>query len=58
MATESSEKAVNLVVRAYQVSELTQQQFGALLELMAFDFKLGVVCEPLDPAETDPDKHN
>lgn len=49
MPTESSERAVNLIVQAYQVSEMTQEQFGALLELMAIDFKLGVVCEPLDP---------
>lgn len=58
MPSEEAEMTIALIIEAYAQSGMSQEAFGALLELMAFDFKLGMVCEPLDPAETDSDKLN
>ncbi|WP_298966166.1 hypothetical protein [uncultured Roseibium sp.] len=46
MASDPAETAVNLIVEAYKQSEMTEQQFGALLELIALDFKQGKATKP------------
>lgn len=46
MPSEQAETAIALIIEAYNQADMTQEAFGSLLELIARDFKLGLVHQP------------
>lgn len=49
MPSEQAEITVALIIEAFKQSGMQQETFGALLEIMALDFKQGKVHQPERP---------